>query len=87
METPRTPEEIESKTKSFGTSASLVVLSDRAQEKAKNFSYGDRRLESTCLTLPARPQILLLDEPAAGIDPIKALHKWIYSRNILPILT
>ena len=47
----------------------LVGLSDRAQEKAKNFPYGDQRRLEIARALALEPQILLLDEPAAGMNP------------------
>jgi ABC-2 type transport system ATP-binding protein len=34
------------------------------------FSGGNQRLASLCLALASRPEVLLLDEPAAGLDPI-----------------
>ncbi len=47
----------------------LVGLSDRAQEKASNFPYGDQRRLEIARALALEPQILLLDEPAAGMNP------------------
>ncbi|MDF0552699.1 ABC transporter ATP-binding protein [Kamptonema sp. UHCC 0994] len=47
----------------------LVGLRDRAQEKAKNFPYGDQRRLEIARALALEPQILLLDEPAAGMNP------------------
>lgn len=47
----------------------LVGLSDRAQEKAKNFPYGDQRRLEIARALALEPQVLLLDEPAAGMNP------------------
>ncbi len=47
----------------------LVGLSDRAEEKAKNFAYGDQRRLEIARALALKPQILLLDEPAAGMNP------------------
>ncbi len=44
----------------------MVGLSDRAEEKAKNFAYGDQRRLEIARALALEPQILLLDEPAAG---------------------
>jgi branched-chain amino acid transport system ATP-binding protein len=44
----------------------LVGLSDRASEKARNLSYGDQRRLEIARALALEPQILLLDEPAAG---------------------
>jgi branched-chain amino acid transport system ATP-binding protein len=48
---------------------SLVGLSDRAAEKAKNFSYGDQRRLEIARALALNPKVLLLDEPAAGMNP------------------
>ncbi len=47
----------------------LVGLSDRQQELAKNFSYGDQRRLEIARALALEPQVLLLDEPAAGMNP------------------
>ncbi|MGA7932151.1 MAG: ABC transporter ATP-binding protein [Kovacikia sp.] len=47
----------------------LVSLSDRADEKASNFSYGDQRRLEIARALALRPSVLLLDEPAAGMNP------------------
>jgi len=47
----------------------LVGLRDRAQEQAKNFAYGDQRRLEIARALALEPEILLLDEPAAGMNP------------------
>lgn len=47
----------------------LVGLSDRAYEKATNLPYGDQRRLEIARALALEPQILLLDEPAAGMNP------------------
>ncbi|WP_377477341.1 MAG: ABC transporter ATP-binding protein [Microcoleus anatoxicus] len=47
----------------------LVGLGDRAQEQAKNLPYGDQRRLEIARALALEPQILLLDEPAAGMNP------------------
>lgn len=47
----------------------LVGLSDRAREKAKNFAYGNQRRLEIARALALEPQVLLLDEPAAGMNP------------------
>ncbi|ARV61118.1 high-affinity branched-chain amino acid ABC transporter ATP-binding protein LivG [Nostocales cyanobacterium HT-58-2] len=47
----------------------LVGLAERIDEKAKNFSYGDQRRLEIARALALEPQILLLDEPAAGMNP------------------
>jgi branched-chain amino acid transport system ATP-binding protein len=46
----------------------LVGLADRASELAANFSYGDQRRLEIGRALALDPQVLLLDEPAAGMN-------------------
>lgn len=47
----------------------LLGLRDRAAEKARNFSYGDQRRLEIARALALEPRVLLLDEPAAGMNP------------------
>ncbi len=47
----------------------LVGLSERSQEKARNFAYGDQRRLEIARALALEPEVLLLDEPAAGMNP------------------
>lgn len=47
----------------------MMGLIDRITEKAKNFPYGDQRRLEIARALALEPQILLLDEPAAGMNP------------------
>ena len=46
----------------------LVGLADRAGEKAANFPYGDQRRLEIARALATQPRVLLLDEPAAGMN-------------------
>ncbi len=46
----------------------LVGLADRAHEDAENFSYGDQRRLEIARALALEPRVLLLDEPAAGMN-------------------
>jgi branched-chain amino acid transport system ATP-binding protein len=44
-------------------------LADRAEEAAKNLSFGERRRLEIARALATFPKVLLLDEPAAGMNP------------------
>jgi branched-chain amino acid transport system ATP-binding protein len=44
-------------------------LGDRAEERAKNLPYGELRRLEIVRALATRPKLLLLDEPAAGMNP------------------
>jgi branched-chain amino acid transport system ATP-binding protein len=48
---------------------SLFGLQDRRKELAKNLSYGDQRRLEIARALSCCPRLLLLDEPAAGMNP------------------
>ncbi|HEV8657494.1 MAG TPA: ABC transporter ATP-binding protein [Thermoanaerobaculia bacterium] len=46
----------------------IFGLESRAQYLAKNLPYGDQRRLEIARALAARPKLLLLDEPAAGLN-------------------
>jgi len=47
----------------------LVGIGHRAEETARNLPYGDQRRLEIARALATEPQLLLLDEPAAGFNP------------------
>jgi branched-chain amino acid transport system ATP-binding protein len=48
---------------------SLFNLERLAGEQAKSLPYGDQRRLEICRALATEPKVLLLDEPAAGMNP------------------
>lgn len=65
---PAPKEENQSKQRAFEL-LKLVGLQERAEEQAKNFAYGDQRRLEIARALALEPKVLLLDEPAAGMNP------------------
>ena len=47
----------------------IFELQDRAEELASNLSYGHQRKLEIIRALATDPKVLLLDEPAAGLNP------------------
>lgn len=66
-------------------------LLDKRDNLAKNLAYGDQRRLEIARTLASKPMILLLDEPAAGMNPketkeLKDLIFWIRNEYHLTII-
>ena len=49
-----------------------LKLADVANERARNLAYGKQRLIEIALALAAKPRVLLLDEPAAGVPTLES---------------
>jgi branched-chain amino acid transport system ATP-binding protein len=52
---------------------SVVGLSGRENQLARNLPYGDQRRLEIARALGTRPRLLLLDEPTAGMNPQESL--------------
>jgi branched-chain amino acid transport system ATP-binding protein len=51
---------------------SFLGLERRSKVMSKNLSYGEQRLLEIAVALGVKPELLLLDEPAAGMNPNEA---------------
>jgi branched-chain amino acid transport system ATP-binding protein len=60
----------------------FVGLKDRDAEMAKNLAYGDQRRLEIARALAVRPRLLLLDEPAAGMNPEEARRLMEFIRRL-----
>ena len=47
----------------------LFKMAEKKDELAKNLPYGEQRKLEICRALASKPRLLLLDEPAAGMNP------------------
>ena len=70
---------------------SIFKLADQAEETAKNLPYGAQRRLEIARALAAKPKLLLLDEPAAGMNPqetqeLMAMIRWIRGQFDLTVL-
>ena len=69
----------------------IFKLADKKDEIAKNLPYGEQRRLEIARALAAQPKLLLLDEPAAGMNPqetqeLMKMIKWIKQEFDLTIL-
>ena len=60
----------------------FVGLKGREDEMAKNLAYGDQRRLEIARALALRPRLLLLDEPAAGMNPEEARRLMEFIRRL-----
>ena len=61
---------------------SLVNLSDAAHKKLGGFSGGVRQRVLLCQALLGEPQVIILDEPTAGLDPKERIRIRNYVGNL-----
>ena len=69
----------------------IFGLADKKDEIAKNLPYGEQRRLEIARALAAQPKLLLLDEPAAGMNPqetqqLMEMIRWIQKEFKLTIL-
>ena len=69
----------------------LFGLADRANEDAASLPYGEQRRLEICRALASEPDVLLLDEPAAGMNPqeigeLIELIEWVHEHFEITIL-
>jgi branched-chain amino acid transport system ATP-binding protein len=69
----------------------IFKLDGKADEVAKNLPYGEQRRLEIARALAAKPKLLLLDEPAAGMNPqetheLMNLIRWIRDEFKITIL-
>lgn len=69
----------------------IFHLEDKAYEMAKNLPYGEQRRLEIARALATEPKLLLLDEPAAGMNPqetkeLMEMIRWIRKEFDLSIL-
>lgn len=69
----------------------IFKLDDKSEELASNLPYGKQRRLEIARALAAKPKLLLLDEPAAGMNPqetaeLTELIRWIKDKFKISIL-
>lgn len=69
----------------------LFRLADKAERPARSLAYGEQRRLEIARALATRPRLLLLDEPAAGMNPqegeeLMQLIRWVREQFDLTIL-
>lgn len=59
-----------------------VGLADRAEDLARNLSTGQQNRISLACTLVGRPELLVMDEPTVGLDPLLIDRLWVEFRKL-----
>jgi branched-chain amino acid transport system ATP-binding protein len=80
--TPRTRHEEEQSVEDGRNMLSFVGLAGRGDWMAKNLPYGDQRRLEIGRALASQPSLLLLDEPAAGMNPSETQDLMAFIRRL-----
>jgi ABC-type multidrug transport system ATPase subunit len=60
----------------------LLNLSEYSLKKAKNLSGGNKRKLCCAMALLSTPQIIFMDEPSNGVDPISRKNLYTYLKKL-----
>jgi ABC-2 type transport system ATP-binding protein len=60
-----------------------IGLNDRADSRAEDLSGGMRQRVSIGMGLIANPEVLLLDEPTAALDPLQRERLWVLLNSLV----
>jgi ABC-2 type transport system ATP-binding protein len=70
------------RTKRMNQVLEFVELSEHKNKLTRNISGGMQRRLTLAATLVHRPELIFLDEPTAGVDPVLRRKFWDHFRNI-----
>lgn len=59
-----------------------VALADRADQRVNTLSGGERARASLACALLAAPELLVLDEPTVGLDPVLRAELWAHFHRL-----